>query len=210
MTQPDSNRPAFGFSRFDGRPLNTERDQQADSIRATLHAAGLRDFHVNPNDDRFSIATTSEDTRATLDDPVRFAALMTAAGYFVTGDRDDDQALLASPTDDATLPGSKFGDWGGWRLDLSAATLEHPDSEYWIELGTCTTPAEVLSWIAQASYKRLGNDDRALAGLVRALDDILHLQATLCPGGEARTLAPEQIETRIAAAAQAAPASYLV
>jgi hypothetical protein len=133
-------------SRFDGRPLDTEQDQEADRIRATLHAAGLRDFHVNPSDDGFSIATTSEETRDTLDNPVAFTALMTTSGYSVTSDRDGDKVLHASPADDTARIASNFGDWGGWQLDPTAATLEHPDSEYWIELSTCTTPAEVLSW----------------------------------------------------------------
>ena len=165
---------------------------------------------MNPTDDGFSIATTSEDTRDTLDNPASFTALMTASGYSVTSDRNDDKFLHASPADDAARIASNFGDWGGWQLDPTAATLEHADSEYWIELSTCTTPAEVLSWIAQASYKRLGDDHRALAGLVRSLDDILHLQATLCPGGDPRTLTPEQIRNRVTEIAQAAPPAYLV
>jgi hypothetical protein len=138
------------------------------------------------------------------------SSLITTSGYSVTRDRDDDKVLHASPADDAARVAANFGDWGGWQLDPTAATLEHPDSEYWIELSTCTTPAAVLSWIAQASYKRLGNDDRALAGLIRSLEDILHLQATLCPGGDTRTLTAEQIQNRVTEIARAAPASYLV
>jgi hypothetical protein len=150
---PD-NRPRFGFSRFDGRPLHTENDQRAESIRETLYAAGFRDFEVVTSDDGFSIAATSDETRATLDDPKRFAATMATAGYTITRDHQDDQVVLAWPmADDAALPSSTYADWGGWRLDPATGTLEHPESEYWVELSECRTPAEVLDWIAQAVYK---------------------------------------------------------
>jgi hypothetical protein len=202
--------PTFGYSRFDGRPLHTESDREADSIRATLYSAGFRDFAVNPDDSGFSISTTNADTSDALHDPARFAEAMSSAGYSVTPDRDDDQTVMAWPTaENEAFAAAAFADWGGWRLDPQAATLEHAQSEYWIELTDCTDPAQVLDWIAQSIYKQR-IDDAALAGLVRALDDILHLQATLCPQGDAKTLTVEEIQNRIAQVASTAPQSYLV
>jgi hypothetical protein len=46
--------------------------------------------------------------------------------------------------------------------------------------------------------------------LVRALDDILHFQATLCPRGDAKTLSVEEIQGRISRVAKTVPRSYLV
>ena len=47
------------------------------------------------------------------------------------------------------------------------------------------TSSQVLDWIAQIAAKPWAND-QTLAGLVRALDDILYLQAHVCPQGAMR------------------------
>lgn len=53
-----------------------------------------------------------------------------------------------------------------------------------------------------------GSNDAILAGLVRALDDILELQAELRPQGESRILTAEHIAARIAKVAESLPTTY--
>lgn len=80
-------------------------------------------------------------------------------------------------------------DWGPWVLRADNMTLEvWPDGDhycaYYVDLEECLTSAEVLDHIAQVSQKRWAEcDPRVIAGLVTALDDVLNLQANLCPCG---------------------------
>ncbi len=54
---------------------------------------------------------------------------------------------------------------------------------YEVNLDQCDTSAGVLDWIAQLAGKTwVTNDD--LGDLVRALDEILDFQASLCGGGK--------------------------
>ena len=58
-----------------------------------------------------------------------------------------------------------------------------------LDLYRCTTPAEALDTIFhEAGAAAAETDDAYLAGLVRALDDLLHPMANLCSGGKAKTL----------------------
>jgi hypothetical protein len=75
--------------------------------------------------------------------------------------------------------------WGPWRLDPELLTLTCEGYE--IDLEECLTPAAVLDWICQVAGKSWA-DDETLACLVRALDDILTPQATLCSWGRAKRL----------------------
>jgi hypothetical protein len=102
------------------------------------------------------------------------------------------------------------GDWGPWRLDPETRVL-YPvwPYRYEVDLDACTTSAEVLDWIIQvaqkgwASAEHGGNgpehnpdgwtDDAILAGLVRALDDVLHPQANLCSFGASKRLSRRRI-----------------
>ena len=59
--------------------------------------------------------------------------------------------------------------------------------EYEVDLERCTTPAQVLDWIVQVSKKTWATD-AIVADLVRALDDLLDMQGTLCPFGQARSV----------------------
>jgi len=82
--------------------------------------------------------------------------------------------------------------WGPWKLRKSNYTLVLPYGDrrgdrYYIDLETCTTSAGVLDWIAQVTLKTWA-DDAVIAGLVRALNDILELQGTLCGGGIGKRL----------------------
>jgi hypothetical protein len=71
-------------------------------------------------------------------------------------------------------------DWNGWTLDKEYGVLV--GQHYKIYLDECTTSSKTLDWIAQVSHKTWAND-RVLAGLVRALDEVLNMQGNLCPRG---------------------------
>jgi hypothetical protein len=78
--------------------------------------------------------------------------------------------------------------WGPWRFDSSRVVLDCHDGDRWIyevDLEHCRTSAEVLDWIMQVAGKNWATD-AVLAGLVRALDEILDPQASLCGMGMER------------------------
>jgi hypothetical protein len=60
-----------------------------------------------------------------------------------------------------------------------------------VDLERCLDSADVLDWIAQVGKKNYA-DDAVLAGLVRALDDVLDVQANLCSFGRHKTITAEQ------------------
>ncbi len=113
----------------------------------------------------------------------------------------------------------RHDDWGPWRLDPEVRVL-YPvwPYRYEVDLDDCTTSAEVLDWIIQvaekgwASAEHGGNDpdhnpdgwtdDAVLAGLVRALDDVLHPQAFLCSSGKSKRLGRRRIAELVAQAAR--------
>lgn len=86
--------------------------------------------------------------------------------------------------------------WGPWRMSDDGTRLERewddPIRHYWVDLQRCTTSAEVLDSIMHASRASFA-DDAALAGLVRALDDVLNPMANLCSGGEPKTLSTRRL-----------------
>ena len=87
-----------------------------------------------------------------------------------------DDLLSAGP-----CPPPDDGDsWGPWAYHAGQAALVHRDG-YWIDLDRCATAAQVLDWLAQMVDKPWGTPE-ALGWLVRALDGVLHLQATRCGG----------------------------
>jgi hypothetical protein len=75
--------------------------------------------------------------------------------------------------------------WGEWHLDTSNLTLVFRHwTLYYIDLEDCTTSAATLDVIFQIASKTWATPD-VIGGLIQALDDILHPQATLCSfGGE--------------------------
>ena len=87
--------------------------------------------------------------------------------------------------------------WGPWQLSNSgeALTLDRSGQQLendWIDLTRCTTPAEVLDTIFHAA--RHGEvDDATIAGMIRALDDLLDPMANLCSGGRPKTLSPRKL-----------------
>lgn len=56
---------------------------------------------------------------------------------------------------------------------------------YECDLERCTTSAGVLDWLCQVAGKMWATD-RVLAGLARAMNDLLHPQATMCSFGKGR------------------------
>ena len=91
--------------------------------------------------------------------------------------------------------------WGPWQLtnngdaltlDPSGRSLAHD----WIDLTRCTTAAETLATIIHASRRATEGgetDDAYIAGLVRALDDMLDPMANLCSSGQPKTLSPRRL-----------------
>ena len=71
--------------------------------------------------------------------------------------------------------------WGPWTYDAKRLLLicraKNMNYEYEVALQECTTPGEVLDWIAQINGKSWGVE--CVDYLVQALDDILHLQANI-------------------------------
>jgi hypothetical protein len=66
---------------------------------------------------------------------------------------------------------------------------------YEVNLDECNTSAGALDWIAQVAGKTWATNDD-LANLVRALDDILDFQASLC--GQGNEHGPIDVKKRIA------------
>jgi hypothetical protein len=85
--------------------------------------------------------------------------------------------------------------WGGWRLD-GELCLWYPaypgGGAYPVDIERFTTSAVVLDLIMQVAKKDWA-DDKCLAGLVRALNDILQPQANLCSCGVSKELSPAKI-----------------
>lgn len=85
--------------------------------------------------------------------------------------------------------------WGPWQLSNDGLTLEQEGQQIrhdWIDLTRCTTSAEVLDTIFHAA-RRGEVDDAAIAGMIRALDDLLDPMANLCGGGQPKTLSDKRL-----------------
>lgn len=90
-------------------------------------------------------------------------------------------------------------DWGPWVLDAANYTLERGDGGwfgYWIDLEACTSPGMVLDRIAQVAGKAWA-DDATLAGLVRALTDVLNPQHFLCSSGAEKHTTKEHVRRQV-------------
>lgn len=85
----------------------------------------------------------------------------------------------------------KGAGWGPWTLNVGVYTLEHDDYE--VDLEQCTTSAEVLDWIAQVATKPWATDE-VIAGLVRALNDVLAPQEHLCSSGQHLRLSGKELK----------------
>lgn len=84
-------------------------------------------------------------------------------------------------------------DWGPWELDTSTCVLRIAEPfPYEVDLEQCTTSARVLDRIMQISHKT-DTDDATIAGLIRALGDVLNPQANLCSFGASKHLTTTRI-----------------
>jgi hypothetical protein len=79
--------------------------------------------------------------------------------------------------------------WNGWQREGKALgyTVNEYGAEYAIDLERFTSSAEVLDFIMQVAGKTWATD-ACLAGLVRALNDILNPQVFLCSWGTDKRL----------------------
>lgn len=71
--------------------------------------------------------------------------------------------------------------YGPWTHNATTRTIEH-ENTYQVDLDRCRTSAEVLDWIVQISHKSWA-DEACIGYLVRALDGVIKIQATICPSG---------------------------
>jgi hypothetical protein len=86
-------------------------------------------------------------------------------------------------------PRSEWPLWNGWYLE--GTTLDYR-ARYPVTLEALTSPGDVLDLICQVAGKNWA-DDACLAGLVRALNDILAPQAYLCGGGITRIITESKV-----------------
>jgi len=75
--------------------------------------------------------------------------------------------------------------WGKWRFRPDNLTVEHDDG-YYIDLERMHNSAGVLDWIAQVAGKELRFTAADVGHLVRALDELIELQAHVCSFGKDR------------------------
>jgi hypothetical protein len=99
MTTTDQ--PPHGYGKYD-RPLWTDRDRDAEAIRAVLRGAGCREFSeshggfaVEGGHDGEPFAVACADDDAHVGDLARYRPALEAAGYQVSDDPFRDDGLLA-------------------------------------------------------------------------------------------------------------------
>lgn len=88
-------------------------------------------------------------------------------------------------------------DWRPWTLYAGASVLELP-GRYEVDLERCRDSAEVLDWIVQVAGKSWATAE-IVAGLVRALDDVLRLQSSICGSGVSHRISRTAIRRRVRA-----------
>jgi hypothetical protein len=82
--------------------------------------------------------------------------------------------------------------WGSWTYLTAPPQLHHVAGRYYVDLERLTSGARALDWIAQIAGKAWCSDED-LGHFVRALDDLLGLQAHFCSFGEDRQLPAVQV-----------------
>ena len=108
-------------------------------------------------------------------------------------------------------------DWGPWRLHPPTRVLvligegrrhdtglAFEDERYEVDLERCLTSSQVLDWVCQVARKGWA-DDATVAGLVRALGDVIDPQAQLCTWGSSKEVTAERIAGLVEAAARRRP-----
>jgi hypothetical protein len=83
--------------------------------------------------------------------------------------------------------------WGNWKLDRTAQTLDHAVESYFVPLGDMRSAAAMLDWIFQLQQKTWVTP-QDISDFLEALDDIFHPQHTMCGGGVER---PFDVDERL-------------
>ena len=98
------------------------------------------------------------------------------------------------------MPPPRASDWGGWRVEgLELVYSAYPGGGvYPIDLERFTDSAEVLNMIVQVAKKNWATD-ACVAGMVRALNDLLQPQAHLCSCGANKQMTAAQIKKMVTA-----------
>jgi len=94
---------------------------------------------------------------------------------------------------------ARVSDWGGWYLSKNLELLyrAYPGGGvYPIDPEYLTSSPAMLDLIIQVAKKEWATD-ACLAGLVRALNDLLDPQSTLCSCGSHKKTTPEKIRQRL-------------
>lgn len=71
--------------------------------------------------------------------------------------------------------------WGNWRLEEEQFQLVHSIG-YYVDLAEMKDSANILDWIAQVSNKSWATPED-VGHLVRAVDELMDLQANVCSSG---------------------------
>ena len=114
--------------------------------------------------------------------------------------------LIFVDKSDAVFQPYHHRDWGPWKLDPIEYTIDyyHPNTPncpfYSIDLDRCLTSAQVLDWIYQVARKGLAND--VVAGMVRAIGDLLGPQANLCGFGQSKEMTRAEVRQLVDAWAE--------
>lgn len=107
-------------------------------------------------------------------------------------------------TDTAAAPGNLgcATRWGPWRLDREQRVLAAGAGRQRVavDLEDLRSPVAVLDALYRLAAA--GHDDQAIAGLVRALVDVLRPQASLCSWGRPRNLSRREIRDLAAKAGE--------
>ena len=102
--------------------------------------------------------------------------------------------------------------WGRWRLRPSNQTLYYAADGNWyeIDLEKCRTSAGMLDWIVQFHAKPFKREDAGcVTDLITALNNVVHIQGSLCSFGQSLTLSPADMRATIAHAAKLWPEACL-
>ncbi|MGW9541957.1 hypothetical protein ACWHA6_36340 [Streptomyces anthocyanicus] len=81
-----------------------------------------------------------------------------------------------------------------WTLDPERYVLEFDGYE--VDLERMRTSAEALDWIFQVAGKAWASD-KVIAGLIFAIEGLLHPQESLCSGGGSKSMTEGEIRARI-------------
>lgn len=88
--------------------------------------------------------------------------------------------------------------WGKWCYDPELMVLTHEDT-YEVDLERMDDSASVLDWIAQVACKECYTEED-VGHLVRAINELMHLQATCCSMGRDKSFDPREVLRRPALA----------